>query len=192
MIEVDGIVKIHKYTYALSSEALEILFQELKGKCYDIGDLSTDYGKRFNGGEPRPSRKVSEECGHIMWHAIPPKDSALELYNIIEAWHWSPLKSSPKLHEKIIKVVGMISDIGYYDTGRSEDFFSFHLVNMRLFVEHLTTLDVLAWDKMIAQADRSGPDMITAIAYFCSDEPVIRNEPISDAKRKEILEKYKI
>lgn len=100
-----------------------------------------------------------------------------ETYNIYEAWHWAPLKPSPKLHEKIIHAAGMVSDCGYYYQDGRTAFYDIHLRRMRLFVEHFTTISLKEWDKMIAFAPKSGPGMIKAIATFCYDSPEIENRP---------------
>jgi hypothetical protein len=48
---------------------------------------------------------------------------------------------------------------------------------MRKFVENFTTLDIKAWDLMIARADKSGPGMIRTIAQFCHKNSEVTNKP---------------
>lgn len=100
-----------------------------------------------------------------------------ESYSINEAWRWAPLRPSPTLHESIISAVGMVSRCDYYCQDGRREFYDSHLERMRLFVEHFTALDLVAWDRMILYADKSDPGMIRAVANFCSDNPRIIDEP---------------
>ena len=99
-----------------------------------------------------------------------------DCFSIYEAWHFAPLKPSAKLHEKIISAASMVTDCGYYYQDGRRAFWDIHLYRMRLFVEHFTALNLEDWDKMIAEADKSGPGMIRAIANFCSSCPEITNK----------------
>jgi len=103
------------------------------------------------------------------WGRLPVRES----YSLYEAWHWSPLIPTPNLHERIIRAAGMVTDCGWYHHAVREG----NLRSMRRFVAHFTTLNLAEWDRMIARAPRSGPGMITAVAYFCHPEPQIKNEP---------------
>lgn len=100
-----------------------------------------------------------------------------ETINIYEAWHWAPLKRSPRLHEKIIHAAGMVSDCGYYYQDGRPAFCDVHLERMRVFVEHFTELNLKKWDQMIQCADKSGPGMIRAIAGFCHNKAEVQNRP---------------
>jgi len=86
--------------------------------------------------------------------------------SIYETWHWAPLERSPRLHERIIHAIGMVSDCGYYYQDGQPAFYDLHLENMRRFVEHFTELDLEEWDRVIPRTDRSGPGMIRAIAQL--------------------------
>ncbi|MFA6529094.1 MAG: hypothetical protein WCT46_06180 [Candidatus Gracilibacteria bacterium] len=100
-----------------------------------------------------------------------------ESISIYESWHWAPLESNPKLHEKIIHAAGMVSRCDYYHQDGRLEFRDGHLKRMRMFVEHFTKLDLVAWDRMIRTADKSGPGMIRAIAAFCHNNPSVENRP---------------
>ncbi|MDO8559010.1 MAG: hypothetical protein Q7R84_01635 [bacterium] len=100
-----------------------------------------------------------------------------ESMSIYEAWHWAPLKRSPRLHEKIIGAAGMVSRCSYYYQDGRPAFYDLYLQRMRLFVEHFTELNLDAWDRMIRRAERSGPGMIMTIARFCHDKPEVDNSP---------------
>lgn len=97
------------------------------------------------------------------WDKLPVPES----YAIYEAWHWSPLKPSRSLHEKIIHAAGMVSDCGYYYQDGRTAFYDVHLERMRLYVEHFTTIPIDKWDAMIRRAPKSGPGMIKTLAAFC-------------------------
>jgi len=88
-------------------------------------------------------------------------------FTIYESWHWAPLEPSRILHEKIIRAAGMVSDCGYYYQDGREDFYDIHLLRMRLYVEHFTTIPIDRWDHMIKRAPKSGPGMIKTLATFC-------------------------
>ncbi len=107
------------------------------------------------------------------WDSIPVPES----YMIYEAWRWAPLKPSPTLHERILHAAGMVSDCGYYYQDGRPAFYDIQLERMRLFVEHFTTLNLDAWDRMIRYADKSGPGMIKATARFCHPQAQIENKP---------------
>ena len=100
-----------------------------------------------------------------------------DMVSIYEAWHWAPLKPSPTLHEQIISAARMVSRCDYYYQDGRRAFEDVHLERMRLFVENFTTLNLKKWDKMISEADLSGPGMIRAIARFCHPRAVVQNNP---------------
>lgn len=100
-----------------------------------------------------------------------------ETFTIYQPWHWMPLQSSPTMHEKIIHAAGMVSSKDYYYQDGRAAFYDIHLARMRTFVKNFTNIDLARWDYMIRNAKKSGPGMIDAIAYFCDENPIIKDEP---------------
>tara|TARA_Y100000310_G_C20562956_1_gene753974 strand:+ start:389 stop:1225 length:837 start_codon:yes stop_codon:yes gene_type:complete len=65
----------------------------------------------------------------------------LERFEIIEAWHWSPLEPSPNLYRVVMNVVGLISDPSYY-TNPDAPVLGFEEINgMKAFMNHFTSID---------------------------------------------------
>lgn len=98
---------------------------------------------------------------------------------IYEAWHWMPLQKSPKLHEKLISAVGMVSRQDYYYTNGRTEFYPKHGEAMLKFVKHFTALDAADFEKAWARFRKSGPGMIQDLGYYCSGNelPEIDNQP---------------
>lgn len=99
--------------------------------------------------------------------------------SIYKAWEGFPLEPSTTLHEAIIGAARMVSRCDYYYQDGRPEFGRIQFERMRLFVEHFTTLDLEAWDRMTERADKSGPGFIRAAAAFCQGVkiPVVTNEP---------------
>lgn len=148
----DDIVVIpRKDIYAKSQEALDAFLGVLRKNGYKVEDWRERYGS---------------------WKIDAPKEKYWSFF-IREAWHWMPLERSPKLHDRILAAAGMRSDTGgFYQDGRVA-FYDFTLERMHIFVQHFTVLDINDWDRLIARTPKSGPEMVRAIAHFCSDEPEI-------------------
>lgn len=95
---------------------------------------------------------------------------------IYEPWHWSPLSPSPKLHERLISAVHMVSDQGYYYQDGRSVFSRYHFDEMAKFVFHFTTLSVAKFRQTRFRFD--GPGAIEDIARFCcGEEAQITNAP---------------
>lgn len=110
------------------------------------------------------------------WDRLPFPETA----SVYLAWEKGyPLGPSRTLHERIINGAGMVSRTDYYHQDGSVAFYDIHLLRMRLFVEHLTTLDLTAWNAMVARAPKSGPGFIRAAAAFCqgTKTPEVTEEP---------------
>ncbi|MDQ7815117.1 MAG: hypothetical protein RDU25_04920 [Patescibacteria group bacterium] len=146
-------------TYAMSQEALE----EYLGRA------------RRRGCKVRQEKHDGHSYRHPDWVIEPPATSRGE--NLYEAWHWAPLQPSPRLHEVILHAAGQTPDCGFYYQDGRQAFFDFHLFRMRLFVEHLTSLDLKRWNEMVKRAPKGGPEMIRAIAAFCHPQAVVTDRP---------------
>lgn len=163
--------------YVKDRTAFQPLLQQLEADGYEL----VDYG--IEDERPGPKKhwfvslrddvraRLNEEEKQIEWLKRTPTG-----YNIYAAWSWAPLKRSPKLHERIISAAGMVSHSDYYYQDGRPAFDDIHLERMRLFVEHFTELNIEEWDRMIENADRSGPGMIEAIARFCHPNSRVTNE----------------
>lgn len=104
---------------------------------------------------------------------IPVPDSHL----IYEAWHWSPLNPHPKLHERILRAAGLVSDCGYYYQDGRQAIYKENIMGMRKFVKNFTTIDVNSFDNMVAYAPLDGPGFIRTLAKFCHKNPVLEDRP---------------
>lgn len=107
------------------------------------------------------------------WDRLP----VAEMLNLYEPWHWAPAEASPDLHNQILSAAGQVSDKGYYYQDGRAAFWEPQLENMRRFVDHFTTLDLIKWDQMIRTASKSGPGMIDALAHFCHTRPNVIDKP---------------
>lgn len=96
---------------------------------------------------------------------------------IYEAWHWAPLNASPTLHARILSAAHMVTDMGYYHQDGSQAFYPVHWERMAKFIRHFTTLDAKNFDRSWPHFRNSGPGGIDDLAHFCSDDPVIENQP---------------
>jgi len=147
-------------------------------------------------------RKVYQGKEYGEWERLPIPDGIC----IYKAWEGYPIGPSLALHEEIIHSAGMVSDCGYYYQDGRGAFGGIHFLRMRLFVEHLTTLDLKEWDEFARRAPCSGPGFIRACAAFCqgtrtpqyTDKPNIGNlivgfckamsgEPMTHAEHEETL-----
>lgn len=110
----------------------------------------------------------TDSSGEHPRHYAAPKERDCGLgITIYEAWRWAPLEPSPTLWRSLITAAGnSCRPDFYYQDGRRE-YDPYHLERMRRFVEHLTTIDLKAYDEFIKTADKSGPGMIHALARFC-------------------------
>jgi hypothetical protein len=99
--------------------------------------------------------------------------------SIYKAWESFPLEPSATLHESILHAGGLVSRCDYYYQDGRPEVKDIHITRMQIFVEHLTTLDLQAWNKMVLTADKSGPGFIRAAAAFCQgvDNPAVKNGP---------------
>lgn len=138
------------------TETSVINMAEVHGKTWNYKIVKLYKGKEYSEFDRLP---LSESC------------------SIYDAWPWAPLQPSLDLHERIISAAGMVSRADYYYQDGRSAFYDIHLERMRLFVQHFTALDLKKWDRMIQNADKSGPGMIKAIARFCHPKAVVRNEP---------------
>lgn len=102
-----------------------------------------------------------------------------ESLTIKPAWAGYPLAPSPTLHETIIYAGGNVARIDYHYQDDRPAFTDRNVAAMHTFVEHFTTLDLAAWDDMVANASRGGPSFIRAAARFCQgrSDPVVTNKP---------------
>ena len=97
---------------------------------------------------------------------------------IYEPWYWAPLGPSPKLHERLISSVHMVSDQGYYYQDGRPAFNQYHFGEMAKFVDHFTTLSGQAFRLSSDRWRRDGPGAIEDLARFCcGDKAKIVNEP---------------
>lgn len=147
--------------YVLRDEALEPLRVLLKERGY-VADPSASESKVEYWQKPRASRDGPIDLGLTIHHA----------------WTWAPLQPSPTLHEQILAAVHMVSDCGYYNQdGRPWHDYHGPIERMRRFVEHCTTLNLRAWDQMIAHAPHDMPGLIRAIARFCHPHAIVEDRP---------------
>lgn len=97
--------------------------------------------------------------------------------SIYEAWHWSPLEPSERLHERIIRSVHHVSDVGYYYQDGRQAWSRDAYQSMGVFVRNFTTLDADKWDRESARFRLDGPGGIADIARFCHPDAVVENQP---------------
>ena len=177
--------------------------EALIGIPYDAGSHRLTPDSVINPAETRGHQhnhsivKLYQGKEYSEWDQLPVSES----HSIYHAWMWGVRhKPSPTLHETIIHAAGMVSRCDYYYQDGRDAFYDVHLERMRTFVQHFTTLDLAAWDRMIAavdkrpaevmyneygtrrsvgwaKPDRSGPGMIRKIAAFCHQDAIAVNEP---------------
>lgn len=160
--------------YVQKQEALEPLFETLRAIGYEIKK-----GPRKIFATLDRSQSEHWVRRWLNFQKVPP--NLPNLLEIHQAWEGYPLGPSPSLHETIIRAADMFSDCVYYDQNDSKTFGAIHFFRMRLFVKHLTTLNVLAWDEMVKVAPKDSPGFIRAAAAFCqgTNNPVLKDRPNS-------------
>jgi len=162
--------------YVEKQEALEPLLETLRTTGYTIKEGSSkEKSSRCATLDKRQSKRWIRRW--INFQKVPPNlPNFLEIH---EAWEGYPLAPSPSLHVTIIRAAGMISDCGFYYQDGTRAFEAIHFFRMHLFVKHLTTLSVLAWDEMVKIAPKDGPGFIRAAAAFCqgTNNPVFEDKP---------------
>ncbi len=131
---------------------------EVKGSKQNYSDVKLFRGKEYSD-----------------WDRLPLPEGMM----IYKAWEGYPLRPSLTLHETIIHAARMVSRTDYWHQDGSQAFFDIHLLRMRLFVEHLTTLDLKVWDAVVERAPKSGPGFIRFIAAFCQGNrlPEVKEKP---------------
>ncbi|QQG52749.1 MAG: hypothetical protein HY931_00760 [Candidatus Falkowbacteria bacterium] len=166
-LKIDGVVEVPgRHIYAKTPEALEALKEKMKALGYKLEVRPSSSSGQIWLAKLQSSDKKKK--GKVSFFS---PSSSLESIFIYEAWPWFPLRRSRELGEEIISAIGMITDCGFYYQDGRQEFYSFHLERMRIFVEGLTDIPIAEWDAMIKKAPLSGPGMVKAVAAFCQNVP---------------------
>jgi hypothetical protein len=155
-------IRIRDAIYCKTPEALKAVVAELESCGYEI---SQEEGSSYRYAS-RETRKKFDKFGRLNIDSFALKE------------RFSPLEPSKHLFDEIFSAAGMVSNISYYAGSNIEFKPIFNnrsvLSAMRTFVEHFTTLDLNAWDIMIASAPRTPAGMIRAVARFCHPQSKVR------------------
>jgi hypothetical protein len=167
----------------LSKHSDKWSYTELDGKTWIKIHYKRDW-ERDPEAVISMSEITSHYCNHSIvklwdgkeygeWDKVPVPESII----IYEAWHFTPLPRSAKLHERILSAAGMISDQGWYHQDGRREFLPVHFERMRIFVDRFTEIPVQEWDKTVRRFRVDGPGGIADIARFCYSKPDIANKP---------------
>lgn len=156
-----GVVMIFRRLYPKIPSIRDVLFSQLESRGYAIHETGSD--------DPLPP--VIDDQPHTWTPKHPNDPIKYGLLSVEEPWHTAPYPPSYSLSTKIIRAAGLTDSPYYYSDYGSRLVNGLAYRDMRLFVEHFTTLDLEKWDEFTSRRPDTDRIAIEEIIDYCDFDP---------------------